>query len=321
MLERQGPVTTTSNTEESEPSIAVVICTHNRPAALERCLQRLREVDHPVFLVVVVDSAPNSSEAKSVAARYGAQYNILPLKGLSRARNIGTRATDADIIAYLDDDMVPHARWLVSLIAEFADKDVMAASGPTLTLDLADASDVDLQLAVELGPWGPHRFQIDQSSRQWFERTNFGGIGDGNFALRRSAFDKIRGFDERLGRGAAIDAGEEHYAFFRVVERGFKIAYASQAIMFHESQSLPITRDRLRKDVVDTVAFAAFLAWNHPSNLWRIAKFLFEGIFRARRWWRTSPKYAVITLSIKEKFGSAMNGLSIFFRSVQRTPK
>jgi glycosyltransferase involved in cell wall biosynthesis len=319
MLERQKPVKSSSHTEDSAHSIAVVICSHNRPAVLERCLQRLQQVDDPDFSVVVVDSAPNSSEAKSVAARYGAQYNISPVKGLSRARNIGTRATDADIIVYLDDDMVPHSRWLVSLIAEFVDKDVMAATGPVLTLELADGSDVELQLAVELAPWGPHRFQLDQSSRQWFERTNFGGIGDGNFAIRRSAFDQIRGFDERLGRGAPIDISEEHYAYFRVVECGFKIAYAPQGIVFHPSS--PMNRDVLRKQIADSVAFAAFLAWNHLPQSWRIVKFMLEGMFRAERRWRTSSKYAMISLSIREKFTSGMYGLFIFLRSMRQAPR
>lgn len=308
-----------SNTDNSALSITVVICTHNRPALLERCLQRLQQVDEPDFSVVVVDSAPNSSEAKSVAARYGAQYKISPIKGLSRARNIGTRATDAHIIAYLDDDMVPHSRWLVSLIVEFADKEVMAATGPVLNLELADGSNVDLQLAVELAPWGQHRFQMDQSSRQWFERTNFGGIGDGNFALRRSAFDQIRGFDERLGRGATIDISEEHYAYFRLVECGFKIAYAPQAIVFHPSSSMSC--DYFRKQMEDTVAFAAFLAWNHPPRSWRIVKFLFEGIFHVGRWWRSSSKSAMISLSAREKFASTKNGLSIFLRSMRQTPR
>jgi GT2 family glycosyltransferase len=225
---------------------------------LERCLQRLRQVNGPDFSVVVIDSAPNSSEAESVATRYVAQYVVSALTGLGRARNIGTRATDADIIAYLDDDMVPDTHWLVSLIAEFSDKDVMATTGPVLSLELADARAADLQLAVALGPWGPHRFQIGKTSRQWFERTIFGGISDGNIAMRHSAFEKIKGFDERLGRGATIDISEEHHAFFKLVERNFKIAYAPQAIIFHPSS--PLSRDVFRKRMADTVAYAAFLA-------------------------------------------------------------
>jgi GT2 family glycosyltransferase len=317
-LKSQQAVTSTNNTDDSAPSIAVVICTHNRPALLERCLQRLRQVENTALAVVVVDSAPTSSETKLVADRYDAEYEVSPIKGLSRARNIGACAIRADIIAYLDDDMLPHRHWLGSLIEPFADSDVMAVTGPMLALGLADASGADLRLAVELGPWGPDPFQIDRSSPQWFERTNFGGVGDGNFALRREAFDQIQGFDERLGRGATIDGGEEHYAYFSLVERGFKIAYVPQAIVFHPSS--PRSRDVLRKQIVDTVAFSAFLAWNRPLQSGRIAKFLVEGIFRTRRWWRAAPRYEVSPLSTREKFGSGISGLSIFFRSVRQTP-
>jgi GT2 family glycosyltransferase len=192
-------------------------------------------------------------------------------------------------------------------------------TGPVLTLELADGSDVDLQLAVELAPWGSHRFQIDQFSRQWFERTNFGGIGDGNFSLRRSAFDQIRGFDERLGRGATIDISEEHYAYFRLVERGFKIAYAPQAIVFHPSSQ--VRREILQKQIADTVAFAAFLAWNHPSRSWRIVRFLVEGSFRVRRWWHTSSKHEAASMSAREKIRGCINGLSIFVRCVRHSHK
>src|SRR5262249_22419649 len=134
---------------EFTPTIAVVICTHNRPGALGRCLEQLRLVDNPGFSVVVVDSAPNSSDAKLLAHSYGAQYELSPTKGLSRARNVGTRATNANIVVYLDDDMVPHRRWLASLVAEFTQNDLVAATGPVLPLEFSDGSDVDLQLALE----------------------------------------------------------------------------------------------------------------------------------------------------------------------------
>ena len=316
-LESQQVMPSKSDTETSGPSIAVVICTHNRPALLEHSLQRLRRVDNPAFSVVVVDSAPTSCETKLIADRYGTEYKLSPIKGLSRARNIGACASHAHIIAYLDDDMLPHPHWLSSLIEPFADSDVMAVTGPVLALELVDASGADLRSAVELAPWGPAPFEIDRSSPQWFERTNFGGVGVGNFALRREAFDQIQGFDERLGRGATIDGGEDNYAFFRLVERGFKIAYAPQAIVFHPSS--PKNRDVLRKQIADAVAFAAFLAWNHPLQSGRIVKFLIEGVFQARRWWRAPQGDGLGSLSAREKFGSGMNGLSIFFRSVRQT--
>ena len=112
-----------------------MICTHNRPAVLERCLRAVQKLDYPKFAIVVVDSVPNSSEAQALAARYDAEYCASPVKGLSRARNIGTRATQSDIVAYLDDDMVPHVDWLRSLVDEFFDKNVGAVTGPVLPLE------------------------------------------------------------------------------------------------------------------------------------------------------------------------------------------
>jgi hypothetical protein len=212
--------------------------------------------------------------------------------------------------------MVPHPRWLDSLTAEFSDENVGVATGPVLALGLQDGSDVDLQLAVELAPRGSHRFQVDQRSRQWFERTNFGGVGDGNFALRRSAFNQMCGFDERLGRGAPIDSSEEHYAFFKAVELGFKVAYTPNAIVFHPRS--PISNGILQKRISETVAFASFLAWNNPSKIWRVAKFLVGGILGLRRWWHSSSKDEMISISTKEKLAAGMNGLSIFGNSLRR---
>lgn len=305
-----------SEKEGYTPSVAVVICTHNRPLVLERCLRRLQQVDYPDFSVVVVDSAPKSSEAKLITARYGAKYEISALNGLSRARNIGTRATQARIIAYLDDDMIPHTGWLRSLLEEFSDKDVVAATGPVLALEFADSNEADLRSQLDLVPWGPRRFQIDRSSPQWFVRANFGGIGDGNFALRRNGFDQIRSFDERLGRGAVIDSSEEHYAYFRLVECGFKIVYAPQAIVFHPSPL--ITDESLRKQMAETAAYTAFLAFNHPLKSLRIIKFSLEGIFRARRWWRTSSGRRFTSLSISDRLLSGLSGLSAFLRSIRQ---
>lgn len=299
--------------------IAVVICSHNRSASLERCLQRLQKIKSPEFSVVVADSAPCSDESKLVAARYGADYVLSPEKGASRARNIGTRATEADIITYLDDDMVPHPGWLGWLLEEFASKDTMAVTGPVLALELAGSSDIELRSAMERAPWGPRRFCIDRASPQWFERTNFGGIGDGNFAVRRTAFDRLGGLEEQLGRGTIINSCEEHYAYFRLVELGFKIAYAPQAIVFHPKSSM--SRDALRKQMVEGVAYATFLAWRHPSQSWRVGKFLAEGSLRSARWWRTPSDYQVVSLPTRDKIASGLCGLSTFLRSLRQTSK
>lgn len=277
--------------EEISPhplSVTVVICTHNRPVLLERSLQALRRLDYPVFDLCVVDNAPNSDDAKILAARYGAEYSLVRMKGLSRARNAGARSARGDIIAYFDDDMLPHTDWLASLVAEFADEEVAAATGPMLPLTMADASRAELNVALQTLSWGPSRFHVDRRSSGWFERSNFGYLGDGNMAFRRSVFQQFRGFDERLGRGVTITGGEDHYAYFALIEMGYRIAYTPQAIVFHGVA--PATREHNRHVISEATAYAAFLVWRHPRYSLRVVKFFIEGFLRKKHSWRAPPR-------------------------------
>jgi GT2 family glycosyltransferase len=285
---------------------------------LERCLKRLQLVDYPDFSVVVVDSAPQSPETKSLAARFGAKYEISPLPGLSRARNIGVRATQTSIIAFLDDDMIPHPSWLRSLVDGFWNDDIAAVTGPMLESEADGLDDMDLQSHLARSPWGPYGSVIDRSTSQWFERTNFGGVGDGNFALRRNAFEQILGFDERLGRGAVITGGEEHYAYFRLIDSNFKIVYAPQAIVFHPKSSS--SRDALREKMTETIAYVAFVAFNHPSKVFAVIKFVVEGVFGVTRTWRTSSGGGFGSLSIGDMLWGGRRGLCAFVRSLNLRP-
>jgi O-antigen biosynthesis protein len=295
-------------------SATVVICTHNRPLLLERCLQALQQIDYPNFSVAVIDSAPNSCDAKRLAARYRASYWVSQVKGLSRARNVGLRAAGSEIVAYLDDGMVPRVGWLRALVDEFKSHDVMAVTGPMLPSGLSCSTEAEVQLALKMSPWGSERFQIHRFSPQWFERANFGGIGDGNFALRRKAISLFPGFDERLGRGAMISGGEDHYAYFMLLKMGCRIAYAPGAIVFHPNS--PMTQQLRRKLVAESVAYAAFLSWRHPSQLLRVARYFGEGMLRVNRKWRTPPKYETCSFSRYEMLVGALDGFALFFRSL-----
>src|SRR5580692_9426978 len=51
------------------PPISVVVCTRDRPAQLETCLQRLRRQEYPRFDVVVVDNAPAADVVERLVGR------------------------------------------------------------------------------------------------------------------------------------------------------------------------------------------------------------------------------------------------------------
>src|SRR6266852_5422463 len=106
---------------QSGLTCSIVICTRNRPAQLERCLEGLSHLTYPSFEVVVVDNASDDDQARRIAARWGVRYTVEPMRGLSRARNRGVLASIGEIIAFIDDDAVPRSEWLDALVSEFQD--------------------------------------------------------------------------------------------------------------------------------------------------------------------------------------------------------
>jgi len=252
-------------------------------------LKALAELDYPHFDVLVVDNAPSDDQGRQVAMRWGARYALEPTVGLSRARNRGARASSSEIVAFLDDDCLPEAEWLRSLAAPFIDPLVMVVTGRIV------ASDVDqwgplLTPMSGSGADGHPESVFDHETPFWFERANFGGIGDGgNMAFRRRVFDIWPGFDERLGRGAVIDGGEEHFAFFSLLQCGFRIAYSPDAVVSHP---FPLDVRELRRRNLRLMTTAAgyitLLFVEEPRHRRALVKFVLEGLRGTPRGWRNS---------------------------------
>ena len=310
-VERRGRPAS-ENTDRSQTSVTVVICTHNRAILLERCLQALQNVEYEAVATIIVDSAPTSNAAWILSQRYKTDYVASPMKGLSRARNIGARAAHCDIIAFLDDDMVPDQGWLRALAARFADGRVAAVTGPVLPLQARAVGAEQLRHMLQSCSWGPAAFEICSDSPSWFERANFGGVGDGNFALRRNVFGRFVEFEEGLGRGATIDTSEEHYLFFGLLSLRYRVGYEPRAIVFHPVS--PVDAQHPRELMAQSCAYAIFLAWHHPRYAWRIARYYIGGLFRVCRLWRNLAPNRGVSRSRTAMLQGGLAGLRLFLR-------
>ncbi len=105
--------------------LTVCICTHDRPLYVRDCLDGLaaQTVARDCFSVVVVDSGSPpaaAAELASLAAHHGARLIRLDQPGLSLARNTGAWAARTKFIGYLDDDAIPAADWVETILAAIA---------------------------------------------------------------------------------------------------------------------------------------------------------------------------------------------------------
>src|ERR1700736_11049 len=111
------------------PPCTVIVCTHDRPEALDACLRSASALRYPDVHLLVVDSASRDGRTREVAAAWHAAYVRSEVGGLSHARNLGARACSTEILAFTDDDAVIDPDWLANLTAGFSDPEVMAVTG------------------------------------------------------------------------------------------------------------------------------------------------------------------------------------------------
>lgn len=213
-------------------SLSVVVCTHNRPSDLARCLEAACALDSAPELIVV-DSASHPS-CEELVARYAERLPCLRYvreeqPGLSRARNRGAAVAGGDIVAFLDDDTAPHVDWARWIVAPFEADPAIGCVGGTCRAVFAGRrpgwlSDRLLQFA------GITRFGSEPravtSSVEW----PFGA----NMAFRAEALSQVGLFAETLGRfEQTLLSGEESALIESVRSAGWGIWLEPRAVVDH----------------------------------------------------------------------------------------
>jgi hypothetical protein len=120
------------------PDVAVIVPTLRRPDSLERALRSLfvqTGVADRLREIVVVDNDPAASSRDTVdrlrpASPIPLIWRHAPRPGVATARNEGLAATDAPLIAFLDDDEAASPNWLSALLAGQSATAADAVFGP-----------------------------------------------------------------------------------------------------------------------------------------------------------------------------------------------
>lgn len=284
----------------------MVIPTRYRARELERCLRAVAELDYPRFETIVVDNSSGDQATRRLAERWGARYAVEPRRGVSFARNCGARAARGEIVAYVDDDAVPQSGWLAALTAEFDDPAVIAVAGPYLPLEPEGAAP---------GVYGSlQRRTIDQTVEGWFKIAAFGGFARaGNLALRSTAFDRWRGFETRLGRGAPLRAAEDDYAILELVELGHRVVYTPDAVVRHsfprEGREL---RDYHRKFLTEKGLFVGFLLTSDRRYRRQIIRYLASRLGGSRLHYSQLGPSRRPVISHSSELAAGLKGLLLF---------
>jgi glycosyltransferase involved in cell wall biosynthesis len=225
--------------------VCVIICSYNRAAILRDTLASFMTLKRPSDLAVELLIVDNNSTDKTpeVADEFCMRAPELVRKitertpGLSFARNAGIRATDADVIVFVDDDVYFEPDWLVEITRLFRENsEVMCVGGQSVPLFEGGApSWISTPLLKIYGATNSG----DVVKRMQFPEHPFGL----NMAFRREVFDRVGMFDTNLGRiKNSLLSNEETDLFHRINQAQLAVFYTPYAVLKHR-----IPRSRAQK--------------------------------------------------------------------------
>ena len=206
--------------------ISVVIATRNRGADVVNTVLCLRNNRFPGCEIVVVDQSDGDQTKLALEGLLntpGLLYHRMPPQGLSAARNVGVEMSSGTIIAMTDDDCLPSANWLHVIQAVFRKRPRV---GLVFTIVFGHPHDKSRGFVPAYSRKTPF---LATSIRQ---KHHIEGIGAA-MAFRRSAWERIQGFDTQLGAGGKYCSAEELDFALRLLQSGFHVYETPQTHVVH----------------------------------------------------------------------------------------
>jgi glycosyltransferase involved in cell wall biosynthesis len=243
--------------------VSVVVPTCDRPEQLAVCLSRLtpnfQTLRSPEYAVIVSDDGVSAHAKDRLAESYPfVRWAVGPRRGPAANRNYGASLTDADLLVFIDDDCIPDANWLEAFVSA-------ATNGSSAVFE--------------------GRTYVDRPRRTLAEGSPINEIGGNlwscNFAIRRAAFQRLRGFDDRFPYPAMEDV--DFLARCNELELGIEFVKAAGVCHPWRTEGGWIAKIRLRQSLL------IFMA-KHPE-----AKH-----FRSLRFWAGSIFWTVLRNIIRD---------------------
>jgi GT2 family glycosyltransferase len=228
-------------TAEGQP-ITALVCTRDRGASVERTVRSLLRSDHPNFAILVVDQSDDDRTRASLRPLLDSprlRYVRTDTRGLSRARNLGLRLSDTEIVAMTDDDCEAPPDWLRHMAALFA-------AHPRVAVAFCNVAPAPHDARVGFVPSYVRR--RDAHVRRIPDKCRARGMGAG-MAVRRATVLALGGFDELLGPGAHFPSCEEGDLVVRAILGGHEVyETAGVAVVHHGFRTYQEGRELTRRD-------------------------------------------------------------------------
>jgi GT2 family glycosyltransferase len=211
------------------PAVSVVIPTYNRQAQLAQALDGLAHqdpVDGGFEVIVVSDGSTDGTDDYLASDEVPVPVRALrqPNSGPAAARNRGVEAATAELVVFIDDDVVPERDFLAAHVRSHrrpaGAADDLVVVGPMNTPD-----------GYHLSPWV--QWEQDMLEKQYdaMQRGEYSATArqfyTGNASIARRHLEAAGGFDPAFRRAEDVELA------YRLAQRGVRFTFEPAAAVVH----------------------------------------------------------------------------------------
>lgn len=208
------------------PTISVVVTTRDRGERVTETVRTALGNSYPHFDLTIVDQSEGDRTELALERYLGdprVRYLRSRTRGLTSGRNRGISEASGELIALTDDDCAVADTWVQEVASAFA---------------------VDTRVGVVFGNVvpGPHDRRAgfvpgyvrngSALARGPGQKARVEGMG-ACMAVRRATWEALGGFDEMLGAGAPLKAGDEGDLAIRALRAGYSVYETPQVAVVH----------------------------------------------------------------------------------------
>ncbi len=210
------------------PRISVVIPTYERPERVARLVASLVAQTLPPadFEVIVIDDGSRVDprpQIEAVKHPFPLTIERTPNRGAASARHRGVELARADVVLFLDDDMIPSP----ALLEEHLHVHATTPRAVVMGALRSSRKVASLPLFERFHARKLEEFSAQLRASGRNPRGN--ELYSGNLSLRRADYLAVGGFDPALGRSEDMELG------FRLERSGAQIRFSEEASSEHDS--------------------------------------------------------------------------------------
>lgn len=200
---------------------SIIICAVNHLQDLTiPCIRSVIQNTGQPYELILIDDGSQDGTFQYFRSISRKAYRHERLRGVTKARNLGFRASEGNYILTLDNDTIVPSGWLKTLIDE-SKKDRVGIIGPMLSNQ-------------------PDRFNLARSADGLCDVTEVAGAC---MLIKREVFNKIGYLDETF-----INCEDTDYCH-RAVLAGYRVVHTPNIVLYHRHfatrKDLPQIRNRI----------------------------------------------------------------------------